>query len=208
MQNLAGADGEQITKNEQINMYADPRAGTEDMPETIITCLDFIEAVENEQYGWRWECPKGALKCKYRHMLPEGYVLCSKKEREANRKQAELDKENQMTIEEKIEEERAALKSDDLTPVTKESFDAWKAARKEKKQKEAEEALVNSQVNADAKKKAAKGKNSVMNGRALFSYNPDMFQDDDNAIEEFPDEEVDNNLFANEEVKEEDVDFD
>lgn len=39
------ADGEN-TKN--INMYADPRATTENMPETIITCLHFIEAVENE----------------------------------------------------------------------------------------------------------------------------------------------------------------
>ena len=76
------------------------------MPDTIITCLQFIEAVENEQYGWRWECTTGGNKCKYRHMLPEGYVLTSKKEREANRKQAEADKENQMTIEEKIEEER------------------------------------------------------------------------------------------------------
>jgi len=26
-----------------------------------------------------------------------------------------------------------------------------------------------------AQKKASKGKNSIMNGRALFSYNPDLF---------------------------------
>jgi len=145
------------------------------MPETIITCLHFLEAVENEQYGWRWECPQGGLKCTYRHMLPEGYVLQSKKEREANRKQAELDAKNKKSIEEDIEEERALLKFDDLTPVTKESFFAWKESRKVKKQAELELALAESQKNADAKRKATKGKNSVMNGRALFTYNPDLF---------------------------------
>ena len=44
-------------------MYDDPRGGTTDMPDTIITCLHFIEAVEDELYGWRWECPKGGIKC-------------------------------------------------------------------------------------------------------------------------------------------------
>ena len=43
------------------------------------------------------------------------------------------------TMEEKIEEERAALPSEGLTPVTKESFFAWKAKRAEKKQKEIED---------------------------------------------------------------------
>jgi hypothetical protein len=62
-------------------------------------------------------------------MLPEGYVLQSKKEREANRKLAEEQNKNSRTIEEDIEEERAALKSDGLTPVTKESFFAWKERR-------------------------------------------------------------------------------
>ena len=36
-------------------------------------------------------------------------------------------------FEEQIEEERAALKSDGLTPVTKESFFAWKERRAKKK---------------------------------------------------------------------------
>jgi hypothetical protein len=75
-------------------MYKDPREGTEDMPETIITCLHFLEAVEDDLYGWRWECPMGAVKCLYRHMLPEGYVLTSKKERDAYKKKAELEKKN------------------------------------------------------------------------------------------------------------------
>lgn len=33
-------------------------------------------------------------------------------------------------------------------------------------------------------KAASKGKNSIMNGRALFSYNPELFKDDDDATEE------------------------
>lgn len=74
-------------------------------------------------------------------MLPEGYVMTTKKEREAAKKQAELDKDNAKTLEEEIEEERAALRSDDLTPVTKESFFAWKERRKKQKQDVVEEEL-------------------------------------------------------------------
>lgn len=100
------------------------------MPEdTIITCLSFLKAVEDEMYGWRWECPNGP-KCGYRHQLPEGYVVTSKKEREKNRKEAEAAALDETTIEEKIEAERNALKADDLTRVTKESFFAWKEKRK------------------------------------------------------------------------------
>lgn len=78
---------------------------------------------------------------------------------------------------------------------------------------------------------AKKGKN-IMNGRALFKYNPDMFEDDENAadaatyVEEGEEEEkkesekydegekaeeavVDKDLFAGETVEDdEDVDFD
>ena len=68
-------------------------------------------------------------------MLPEGYVVISKKEREANKKDAAKQAEEAAakTIEEQIEEERAALRSDGLTPVTKESFFAWKERRKARK---------------------------------------------------------------------------
>jgi len=106
------------------------------MPEdTIITCKHFLDAVEDELYGWRWECPNAGVKCQYRHMLPEGYVVISKKEREANRKDAVKNAEDAAakTLEEQIEEERAALPSEGLTPVTKESFFAWKDRRKARK---------------------------------------------------------------------------
>jgi len=58
----------------------------------------------------------------------------TKKEREANKKAKDEADKNSKTIEEQIEEERAALKSDGLTPVTKESFFAWKERRAAKKQ--------------------------------------------------------------------------
>jgi hypothetical protein len=132
-QKLGGGGVEEVTSNKEINMYLDPRNGTDKMPDTIITCLHFLEAVEDDKYGWRWECPKGGDKCIYRHQLPEGYTLLTKKEREANKKAKELEELDAKTIEEKIEEERAALKSDGLTPVTKESFEAWKAKRAAKK---------------------------------------------------------------------------
>lgn len=62
------------------------------------------------------------------------------------------------------------------------------------------------------------GKNSLLNGRALFTYNKDLFQDDENAadiefdeenLEEKKEAAVDQNLFAAEAgADEEDVDFD
>jgi|DEB0MinimDraft_12_1074336.scaffolds.fasta_scaffold58615_1 hypothetical protein len=64
-------------------------------------------------------------------------------------------------------------------------------------------------------KQAAKGKNSIMNGRALFSYQPDLFKDDENAVDEklvkadVEESKVDDQLFAGEAVDEdEEVDFD
>ena len=210
---MAGSKGgvEEITSNQKIDMYRDPRENTTDMPVTIITCLNFIEAVEDDKYGFRWECPMGGVKCKYRHMLPEGYVMTTKKEREAAKKQAELDKDNAKTLEEEIEEERAALRSDDLTPVTKESFFAWKERRKKQKQDVVEEELKKAQEDKAFKKAAQKGKNSIMNGRALFTYNPDLFKEpemEEKKVLPKEEEKIDSNLFANEEVDEDEVDFD
>ena len=136
-QNLKNKKGQVIEEDsKKLDLYKDLREGTENMPQdTIITCQHFLDAVENETYGWRWVCPNRGEKCQYRHMLPEGYVLIPKKEREAikaaeAKEKAELDSK---TLEERIEEERAALKSDGLTPVTKESFFAWKDRRKKRR---------------------------------------------------------------------------
>lgn len=53
--------------------------------DTIITCKHFLDAIEDEKYGWRWECPFAGVKCQYMHRLPEGFVILSKKERAAQK---------------------------------------------------------------------------------------------------------------------------
>lgn len=77
------------------------------------------QAIEKKQYGWFWICPNGGAECKYRHALPPGYVLKSQikallAEEAANRK----------TVEEEIEEARAAIEG--ATPVTAAVFMQWK----------------------------------------------------------------------------------
>ena len=138
------ANAEAVKESQKINLYEDPRQGTEAMPvDTIITCKHFLDAVEDETYGWRWECPNGGIKCQYRHQLPEGYVVLTKKEREAM-KADELKRGKELdskTLEEQIEEERSALPSEGLTPVTKESFFEWKKRRAEQKQAEIEKKM-------------------------------------------------------------------
>ena len=58
-------------------------------------------------------------------MLPQGYVLNRDKPTGADAEESD----EEMTLEEKIEEERANLQSEGLTPVTFESFMKWKADR-------------------------------------------------------------------------------
>ena len=117
-------------KQANIDIYSDPRAKIGKMPDTIITCRDFIDAVENSRYGFNWTCPNGGDACQYRHMLPQGYVLNTDKGKTAR---SDDDSEEEMTLEEKIEEERANLPSEGLTPVTFESFMKWKADRAQRK---------------------------------------------------------------------------
>ena len=82
-----------------------------------------------------------------------------------------------MTLEEKIEEERAALSYDNLTPVTFESFMKWKADRAARKQAELEAKIAAE----EAKGKKDKSQMAFMSGRALFQFNPDLFEDAEDA---------------------------
>ena len=82
-----------------------------------------------------------------------------------------------MTLEEKIEEERAALSYDNLTPVTYESFMKWKEDRKARKQAELEAKIAAE----EAKGKKDKSQMAFMSGRALFQFNPDLFEDAEDA---------------------------
>jgi hypothetical protein len=120
-------------KSAKIDLYTDPRDKKDvirDTARTDITCQHFIEAVEKNVYGWLWECPNGGDKCVYMHALPAGYVL-SKDKKDAAK--ALEDEEDELTLEEIIEEERAKLEHDKLTPVTKDSFFAWKKRKAEAK---------------------------------------------------------------------------
>ncbi|XP_013401456.1 zinc finger CCCH domain-containing protein 15-like [Lingula anatina] len=138
------------------------------LPPTSIICKYFLEAVENSKYGWFWECPNGVT-CHYKHALPPGFVL--KKDRKKE------EKEDQITIEELVEKERAAL-GDNVTKVTLETFLAWK----ERKKKEKVEKFMSAKEKRKAEFKA--GKAFGVSGRELFEFNPDMIVDDDEATDD------------------------
>jgi len=87
---------------------------------TEIICKFFLDAVENSKYGWFWNCPNG-LNCIYRHCLPPGYVL--------KKDLVKQDKDDEYTVEEVIEEQRAKLTTKG-TPLTLERFLEWKAKKK------------------------------------------------------------------------------
>ena len=63
------------------------------------------------------------------HRLPMGYVLI----RDKDKKKDDESEGEVLTLEEKIEEERRALPSEGLTPVTLESFKKWKEEKAKKK---------------------------------------------------------------------------
>ena len=78
--------------------------------------------------------------------------------------------EDNTRLEEKLETEREALKGrTDLTPVTEESFQAWK----EKKRLEA--------IEAEKKRKQKAKETGGLRGRDLWEENQDLFVDDDEA---------------------------
>ncbi|XP_034810513.1 zinc finger CCCH domain-containing protein 15 isoform X2 [Pan paniscus] len=66
-------------------------------PKTQIVCKHFLEAIENNKYGWFWVCPGGGDICMYRHALPPGFVLKKDKKKE--------EKEDEISLEDLIERE-------------------------------------------------------------------------------------------------------
>lgn len=92
--------------------------------------------------------------------------------------QSEGESDEEMTLEEKIEEERALLQTDNLTPVTLETFTKWKADRAIRKEKELEQKIIAE----EAKGKRDRSQMAFMSGRALFNFNPDLFVDDEGAV--------------------------
>jgi hypothetical protein len=89
---------------------------------TDIVCKFFLEAIEDNKYGWFWECPNGGMmlfcctmfcltvqtqltfckfyqgkNCKYVHALPPGFILKSKKDK--------TEKKEEITLEQFLETE-------------------------------------------------------------------------------------------------------
>lgn len=164
-------------KSAKIDIYTDPRdrAGKPEW-RTDIICTHFLDAVEKNLYGWLWECPNGADKCVYTHSLPIGYVL--QRDKKDMEKALRGDDEDEKTIEEIIEEERALLVSETLTPVTKDTFLDWKKRKAEKKQKDLEDKMK------ESAQKPGGNKGGILSGRMLFKFDPTLFQDDEAAADE------------------------
>ncbi|KAI5286902.1 hypothetical protein KEM55_000152 [Ascosphaera atra] len=109
-----------------FSKHGNPRTTTEKV------CKYFIEAVENQKYGWFWTCPNGGDKCMYKHSLPPGFVLKTKEQRAAEKAMMDKSPLKTLTIEEFLDSERHKL-TGTLTPVTPETFAKWKKERLGKK---------------------------------------------------------------------------
>lgn len=97
-------------------------------------CKYFIDAVENDKYGWFWTCPNGGNDCMYRHSLPPGFVLKTKEQKRLEK--LAKDSEPKITLEEFIEMERGRLDKSKFTPITLDSFKKWKIMQKAKRDEE------------------------------------------------------------------------
>jgi hypothetical protein len=49
-----------------LSKHGNPKTTTDKV------CKYFIQAVEEQKYGWFWTCPNGGDKCMYKHSLPPG----------------------------------------------------------------------------------------------------------------------------------------
>ncbi|XP_037085479.1 zinc finger CCCH domain-containing protein 15 homolog [Pollicipes pollicipes] len=170
---------------DKLNSVINAKEGEteQNKPKTTIICKYFLEAVENSKYGWFWQCPSGD-KCIYRHALPQGYVL--------KKDMKKADKSEEISIEELVEKERAALGSN-LTKITYITFLAWK------KRKLAERKKQDAKKQAKKKSDVKSGKSGGLSGRDMFMYNPDL---GDGEMEE-GDEGMDLTELKNEEGEEE-----
>lgn len=147
---------------EQVQPQAADPAGRAAAPEKI--CRHYIDALKSKKHGPSWKCPNGPS-CPNRHMPPEGYSVKDEVEKE----------EGSISLEEYIETERQDLKGPQ-TPMTAELFNRWKAEQEEVREKRhAEEERI--------KEGNLRLGKLVPSGKDLFVYNPDLFVDDEEALE-------------------------
>lgn len=104
--------------------------------------------------------------CHYKHALPKGFVL--NKDR---KKQRELEKRDEISLEEFLETERHKL-GKNLTPITKESFEQWKKDRVSRKEKEEQDARKKAETNIKA------GRTVGLSGRQMFELDSRLYQQD------------------------------
>ncbi|XP_069841452.1 zinc finger CCCH domain-containing protein 15 [Dendropsophus ebraccatus] len=138
-------------------------------PKTQIVCKFFLEAIENNKYGWFWVCPGGGDTCMYRHALPPGFVLKKDKKKE--------EKEDEISLEDLIEKERAAL-GPNVTRITLESFLAWKKRKRQERVEKAEEEMERRKADFKA------GKAMGISGREVFEFRPELVDDDDEEADD------------------------
>lgn len=112
-----------------LSKHGNPKTTTDKV------CKYFIQAVEDGKYGWFWVCPgsdpKTNTECKYRHSLPQGFVLKTKEQRRLEK--TALENQPKITLEDFIETERDKLPKQNLTPITPESFNKWKKEHRQKR---------------------------------------------------------------------------
>lgn len=138
-------------------------------PKTEIVCRFFLDAIEGNKYGWFWVCPGGGDTCIYRHALPPGFVLKKDKKKE--------EKEEEISLEDLIEKERAAL-GPNVTRITLESFLAWKKRKREERIIKAEEEMERRKADFKA------GKSLGISGREVFEFRPELVDDDDEEADD------------------------
>jgi len=137
--------------------------------QTDIVCNFFLDALEKRLYGYRWKCPNGP-KCIYRHALPPGWRL-----KDPTMSEEPMVRES---LEETLENMRKKfLNRLDLTPVTAETFAAWKVKRKKEDEEAALKKINDAKEATISKKKMTKAERQL-SGRKLF----EMFSFDDGDV--------------------------
>uniref|UniRef100_A0A673NFD4 Zinc finger CCCH domain-containing protein 15 n=1 Tax=Sinocyclocheilus rhinocerous TaxID=307959 RepID=A0A673NFD4_9TELE len=151
---------------------------------TQIVCKYFLDAIENNKYGWFWVCPGGSDNCMYRHALPVGFVLKKDKKKEEKN-------EEEISLDDLIETERSALGAN-VTRITLETFLAWKKSKRQEKLAKAEQDMERKK--ADFKAGRALG----VSGREVFEFRPELVNDDDEEADDSKYSEDDDTEVSNE----------
>ncbi|XP_052004506.1 zinc finger CCCH domain-containing protein 15 [Xyrauchen texanus] len=137
---------------------------------TQIVCRYFLDAIENNKYGWFWVCPGGGDNCMYRHALPVGFVLKKDKKKEEKN-------EVEILLEDLIETERSAL-GPNVTRITLETFLAWKKRKRQEKLAKAEQDMERKKADFKA------GRAFGVSGREVFEFRPELVNDDDEEADD------------------------